>query len=55
MVSLSFGLTNIVVAQTDPNPGDTFGLSQINKTVKLAGGDIRETAARIINIGLGLL
>lgn len=55
-IVLSTGILSIANAQiTDPNAGDTFGLSSINKTVKLGGGDVRETAARLIDIALGLL
>ncbi len=53
MAGLVFlGIATQVSAQ---NEGDTFGLKPVDNALTLGGGDIREIAARFINIALGLL
>lgn len=45
----------MVSAQPDTLTPDDLGVGAINSTVKLGSGDIRSTAARIINVALGFL
>ncbi len=51
----AIAVPTIVSAQPDTLTPDDLGVGAINSTVKLGSGDIRSTAARIINVALGFL
>lgn len=55
LAGLLFLFSSVTPAFAQTAPGDTFGLNTLNENLKLGGGDIREIAARYINIALGLL
>lgn len=48
-------LPTATFAQSGDLTGDDLGLGAIEGSVKLGGGDVRQTAARIINVALGFL
>lgn len=45
----------VTFAQADTLTTNDLGVNAIQGTVKLGSGDVRETAARIINVALGFL
>lgn len=55
----SLGLVSLValpaLAQQRPLSPDDLGVGAIKNELKLGGGDVRTTAARIINVALGFL
>jgi len=50
----SFALPSVVLAADDLNAND-LGVGAIQSSIKLGSGDIRQTAAQIINVALGFL
>ncbi|MDQ7815332.1 MAG: pilin [Patescibacteria group bacterium] len=53
-VASAIALPSIALAADDLNAND-LGVNAIQSTIKLGSGDIRQTAARIINVALGFL
>lgn len=54
-LACAVALPVVVSAQADTLTVDDLGIDAIDGTVKLGSGDIRSTAARIINVALGFL
>jgi hypothetical protein len=50
----SFAFPAAVFAQSDLNAND-LGVNAVQSSIKLGSGDVRQTAARIINVALGFL
>lgn len=53
-IAASFALPMAALAADELNSND-LGVNAIQSTIKLGSGDIRQTAARIINVALGFL
>ncbi|HEU0051376.1 MAG TPA: pilin [Patescibacteria group bacterium] len=53
-LSLSLVLPTVVFAQQTLNAND-LGVGAVQSEIKLGSGDVRQTAARIINVALGFL
>ena len=52
----SLALPAVTFAQTNAPTADTVGITAVaNSGMSLSGGDVRQTAANIINIALGFL
>lgn len=54
-LAVTIALPAMVSAQSDSLTVNDLGVNAIQGTVKLGSGDIRSTAARIINVALGFL
>ncbi len=54
-LAASMAAPAVVFAQADSLTVNDLGVNAIQGTVKLGSGDIRSTAARIINVALGFL
>lgn len=54
-LSLSLILPSVAFAQTDALNTNDLGVGAIGGSIKLGSGDVRQTAARIINVALGFL
>lgn len=54
-LSLSLVLPTIAFAQSDTLNANDLGVGAVQSSIKLGSGDIRQTAARIINVALGFL
>ncbi|MFH1077663.1 MAG: pilin [Patescibacteria group bacterium] len=48
-------LPSVVFAQPDSLSANDLGVGAIQSSIKLGSGDVRQTAARIINVALGFL
>jgi hypothetical protein len=48
-------LPSMTIAQAAPLTNADLGVDTIGGSIKLGGGDVRTTAARIINVSLGFL
>ncbi len=53
-IASAIALPSMALAADDLNAND-LGVNAIQSTIKLGSGDIRQTAARIINVALGFL
>lgn len=53
-MALSLALPMAVFAQNSLNVND-LGVGEIQESIKLGSGDVRQTAAQIINVALGFL
>ncbi|MFA4954639.1 MAG: pilin [Patescibacteria group bacterium] len=53
-IAAAFALPMAALAADELNSND-LGVNAIQSTIKLGSGDIRQTAARIINVALGFL
>lgn len=53
-LAASLALPTMVLAQDALNAND-LGVGAIQKSIKLGSGDVRQTAARLINVALGFL
>ncbi len=54
-LAASVAMPMVVSAQSDSLTVNDLGVNAIQGTVKLGSGDVRSTAARIINVALGFL
>lgn len=54
-MALSLALPMAVFAQSDSLSTNDLGVGEIQSSIKLGSGDVRQTAARIINVALGFL
>lgn len=54
-LAATFVLPTVVLAQGGSLNANDLGVGAIGSTVKLGSGDVRQTAARIINVALGFL
>lgn len=54
-LSLSLLLPSIAFAQSDSLNVNDLGVDAVQSSIKLGSGDVRQTAARIINVALGFL
>ncbi len=53
-LAAALALPSVVMAQGDLNVND-LGVGAVQSSIKLGSGDVRQTAARIINVALGFL
>ncbi|MBI4138521.1 hypothetical protein HY479_00015 [Candidatus Uhrbacteria bacterium] len=53
-MAAALSLPSIALAQGELNVND-LGVGAVQSSIKLGSGDVRETAARIINVALGFL
>ena len=53
-MAAALALPSVVLAQGELNVND-LGVGAVQSSIKLGSGDVRETAARIINVALGFL
>jgi len=54
-LAASLALPMVAFAQTDTLNANDLGIGAIEGSIKLGSGDVRETAARIINVALSFL
>lgn len=54
-LALSLALPSVAMAQADNLNVNDLGVGAIEGSIKLGSGDVRQTAARIINVALGFL
>lgn len=54
-LAATLALPTMVLAQPDTINANDLGVGAIQDSIKLGSGDIRQTAARIINVALGFL
>lgn len=54
-LAASLALPMAAFAQSDTLSANDLGVGEIQSSIKLGSGDVRETAARIINVALGFL
>jgi hypothetical protein len=54
-LTLSLALPTVAFAQSDSLNVNDLGVGAVQSSIKLGSGDVRETAARIINVALGFL
>ncbi|MFA5936221.1 MAG: pilin [Patescibacteria group bacterium] len=54
-LSLSLALPSVAFAQSDSLNVNDLGVGAVQSSIKLGSGDVRQTAARIINVALGFL
>jgi hypothetical protein len=55
-LAAAIALPAVTLAQTDELTADDVGITAIEEGgLKLSGGDVRQTAARLINVALGFL
>jgi hypothetical protein len=54
-LALSIALPSAALAQPDSLNVNDLGVGAIEGSIKLGSGDVRQTAARIINVALGFL
>lgn len=54
-LSLSLTLPSVALAQSDSLNVNDLGVGAVQSSIKLGSGDVRQTAARIINVALGFL
>lgn len=54
-LTLSIALPSVALAQSDSLNANDLGVGAIENSIKLGSGDVRETAAKIINVALGFL
>jgi len=54
-LTLSLALPTVALAQSDSLNVNDLGVGAVQSSIKLGSGDVRETAARIINVALGFL
>jgi len=53
-IASAIAIPSVVFAADELNTND-LGVNAIQSTIKLGSGDVRQTAARIINVALGFL
>lgn len=53
-MAAALALPSVVMAQGELNVND-LGVGAVQSSIKLGSGDVRQTAARIINVALGFL
>ncbi len=53
-LAAALALPSVVMAQGELNVND-LGVGAVQSSIKLGSGDVRQTAARIINVALGFL
>jgi hypothetical protein len=53
--TLAFPLSALAAGAKPTLTEDTLGTSAVESSTALAGGDVRQTAARLINVALGFL
>ncbi len=54
-LAAALALPAVTFAQVTPLNSADLGVDKIGSSIKLGSGDVRETAARIINVALGFL
>lgn len=54
-MTLALVLPTVALAQSDTLNANDLGVGAVQSSIKLGSGDIRQTAARIINVALGFL
>ncbi|MCI0479220.1 pilin [Candidatus Uhrbacteria bacterium] len=54
-MAAAIALPSAVLAQPDSLNTNDLGVDAIQSSIKLGSGDVRQTAARIINVALGFL
>lgn len=54
-MAVSLALPMAVFAQSDSLSVNDLGVPEIQSSIKLGSGDVRQTAAQIINVALGFL
>lgn len=54
-LAASLALPVAAFAQSDTLQADDLGIGAVGSSIKLGSGDVRETAARIINVALSFL
>jgi hypothetical protein len=54
-LALSLALPTVAFAQSDSLNANDLGVGAVQDSIKLGSGDVRQTAARIINVALGFL
>ena len=54
-LTLSLALPTVAFAQSDSLNVNDLGVGAVQSSIKLGSGDVRQTAARIINVALGFL
>lgn len=54
-LTLSIALPTVAFAQTDTLNANDLGVGAVQSSIKLGSGDVRSTAANIINVALGFL
>ena len=54
-LTMSLVLPSVALAQPDSLTAKDLGVDAVQSSIKLGSGDVRQTAARIINVALGLL
>lgn len=54
-LAATLALPSVVFAQADTLNSNDLGVNAIQSSIKLGSGDIRQTAAQIINVALGFL
>jgi hypothetical protein len=54
-LTLSIALPTVAFAQSDTLNANDLGVGAVQSSIKLGSGDVRSTAANIINVALGFL
>ena len=54
-MSIAAAVASPVFAQSDTLNANDLGVGAVGSSIKLGAGDVRQTAARIINVALGFL
>ncbi|MEO5927710.1 MAG: pilin [Patescibacteria group bacterium] len=54
-LTLMLALPTVAFAQSDSLNVNDLGVGAVQSSIKLGSGDVRQTAARIINVALGFL